>query len=490
MTMTKQVALVPIILGGLAPMVWAQVPTECYPVETVLTPEGVAPEVSALAFAGDRLVACFRRGHIYTMDTHTRQWERFASGLHTPLGILPGEPGEFFVAQLPELTRVADSDGDGVADVYDTICDDWGMAGNYHEFVAGPVRDKDGNFYVALGCASGNADVRFPVRGTYTRRGRKGKMHYSPVPYRGWVVRISPNGHLTPISCGLRQPNGIGFNPQGDLFVVDNQGDWVGTLPLHHVTPGAFHGHASSLVWDPTFVGNPVEVPIETLAARRKRPAIQFPQHDMAGSVAQPLIDTTQGRFGPYAGQFFVAEWNHPRIHRVALERVDGVYQGACFPFLDGKGLRRGNNRLAFAPDGSLYVGQTSRGWGPTEGLQRIAWTGRVPLDIHTMSLTRTGFELTFTAPLDRESALDPSAYSLQHYYYVYHPEYGSPKTAVTPVQVTAVSVSNDGKRVSLSVDGLATDRVYELRPRGIRATDGRELATRMVAYTLNRLRP
>ena len=103
-----------------------------------------------------------------------------------------------------------------------------------------------------------------------------------------------------------------------------------------------------------------------TIRARRKMPAIQFPQNDLAGSTAQPLIDATGGAFGPYAGQLFVAEYSHPRILRVALEKVEGVYQGACFLFVEANGLRKGNNRLAFSPSGDLYVGQVSRHWGGT----------------------------------------------------------------------------------------------------------------------------
>ena len=47
----------------------AQVPRTCYRVADVATPEGIAPEVSAVDFtpAGD-LVLCFRRGYIYIRD--------------------------------------------------------------------------------------------------------------------------------------------------------------------------------------------------------------------------------------------------------------------------------------------------------------------------------------------------------------------------------------------------------------------------------------
>lgn len=480
----------------------AQVPSDCYRVENVPTPRGIAPELGGIAFTSDgQLAATFRRGYLYLLDPAKGTWRKFASGFQTPLGIMPGKPGEFYVAHLPELTRVADTDGDGTADVYETVSDGWGMSGNYHEFVYGPVRDKDGSFFIALGSSSNNALPRPPVRGELTQRGRQAKepreglvnrvQHYSPTPYRGCVVKIGPDGNLRLFATGFRQPNGLVIGPEGDLFVTDNQGDWVGTSPLFHVVEGGFYGHPSSLNWDPALGGrDPVDVPVDELARRRKLPVIAFPQNDMGGSVAQPLFDLSGGKFGPYAGQVFVAEWTYPRILRADLEKIGGDYQGASFIFVEGNGLRTGNNRIAFAPDGkSLYAAQTSRIWGSGEGLQRIVFSGKVPMDIATMRLTKTGFELTFTKPVDPETAKSPAVYSMIHYYYLYHAVYGSPKTDITPAKVTSVSISPDGRRVNLTLEKLVPRRVYELRPGRIKSADGEPLATRLAAYTLNRLK-
>ncbi len=480
-----------------------QVLPSSYKVETVRGPRGIHPEFCSIDFAPDgRLYAAFRRGYIYSFDPQSERWRKFAEGLHTPLGIMAGGKGEFFVAQVPELTRVVDTDDDGAADLFETISDGWGLSGNYHEYIAGPIRDRDGNFYVSLGLASGNADPREPVRGELSRKPRRaaeplaGKVnrigHYSPVPYRGCALKIdAAAGAVSVFSCGFRQPNGIVMSPEGDIFAVDNQGGWVGTSPLHHVTRNAFHGHPASLPWHPDFLGvNPIEADVAELDARRKKPAILFPQNDMGGSSAQPLFDLTDGAFGPYAGQLFVAEWTYPRIYRVFLEKVRGEWQGAAFPFLDGNGLRMANNRLAFSPEGkALYVAQTSRIWGSTEGLQRVVYQGRVPFDILTMKLTQTGFDLTFTKPVDRATAGEASNYSFTHYYYRYHAAYGSPKTEVTPVAVRRAVVAPDGLEVSLTLDELVPGRVFDLRPSGILSAAGEPLATGMAAYTLNRLR-
>ncbi|MBK9165928.1 MAG: hypothetical protein IPM24_00520 [Bryobacterales bacterium] len=486
----------------LAAAAWAQAPPTSYRVENVPMPRGIAPESSAVTFTPDgSLAATFRRGGLYIYDQATAQWNRFASGFQTPLGVLAGKPGEFFVVHLPELTRVVDTNADGKADLYETLSDAWGMSGNYHEFISGPARDAAGNFYVSMGSSSGAADPRLPVRGALTDRGRASREpkpglvnrvgHYAPTLYRGCIVQVTPQRETKLFACGFRQPNGLVVTPEGDLFAVDNQGDWIGTSPLHHVTEGAFHGHPSSLNWHPDFAGrDPVDIPVEELDRKRKRPAIEFPQFDMAGSVAGPAVDTSGGAFGPYSGQMLVADWTYPRVLRADLEKVGGVWQGAAFILFEANGLRTGSNRLALAPDGkSLYIAQTSRIWGATEGIQRLVYTGRVPMDIQHMRLTKTGFELTFTRPVDRATAGNPANYAMSHYYYRYHGQYGSPKTDVTPVKVTGASVSWDKRRVTLRVDNLVADRVFELRPSGIRSAEGEPLSTRIAAYTVRRLR-
>jgi hypothetical protein len=121
-------------LALLASAAAGQVPVVSYRVETIPTPKGIAPEIGGITFAPDgRLAAAFRRGYIYLLDPANLRWEKFAEGLQSPLGIIPGKPDEFFVVHLPELTRIVDTDRDGEADLYETVSDSWGMSGNYHE---------------------------------------------------------------------------------------------------------------------------------------------------------------------------------------------------------------------------------------------------------------------------------------------------------------------------------------------------------------------
>lgn len=462
-----------------------------YSVEDVATPQGVAPSCGGLSFLPDgRLVAVFDHGEVCIYDPANRRWTRFAEGLHTPLGVVAISAREIVVGQRAELTRLVDTTGDGVADRYECITDAWGLSGNYDEFTFGPTIDSKGNFFVALGLGSGGGKVRYEIRGRFNPDGSDFGNHaaFSGVPYRGWVLKITPDGHVFPIACGLREPNGILADGDGGLFVTDNQGDWVGTSPLDHILPGGFYGHPASIVWRPDWRGPPSVLELDRL---RSDASVLFSHGIIANSPGQPIIDSTHGRFGPFAGQMFVTEFNVPRLVRVMLEEVAGGLQGAVTPFFDGPPLRSGNIRLAFAPDGSLWVGQDQRraGWPAEEGIQKVTWTGKTPMDVLSVHLTATGFEFTFTKPVDSAIEMHPEAFSARRYYYLYHQEYGSPRTDVHSVRVSHIARTRDGFRVGFDVDVLQAGEVYEFSLDRLVAADGTHILNPLVAYTATHLR-
>ncbi|HJT79371.1 MAG TPA: hypothetical protein VJ739_19400, partial [Gemmataceae bacterium] len=461
-----------------------------YRMVTVPVPQDVVLEVGGLAFRPDgRLLACTRRGEVWLIshpeadDPAAVQYKLFATGLHEALGLLV-DGKAVYVVQRPELTKLVDRDGDDVADEYVTVCDKWGVSGDYHEFAFGPARDKDGNFFVTLNVGFGGG-------------------HQSKAPWRGWCVKISPKGELTPYAAGLRSPNGINFSPDGDLFYCDNQGEWVATCKMNQVRPGEFYGHPAGLRWvkqspfadslkesypsGMTYDGQKGQNGVSGMPPVTP-PCVWFPYGRMGQSISEPRWDTTGGKFGPFAGQCFVGDQTKANVMRVDLQKIHGRYQGACFPFRSG--FQCGINRLAFGPDGSLYAGQTNRGWGSLGGkpygLQRLVWTGVVPPEIRTMRLTKEGFDLTFTKPLDGASARRLAAYSLQSFTHYYWGTYGSPEVDRRAEKVQAVTVSPDRRKVSLAVSGFRPGRVYELHLDGVKAEDGEPVLHPEAYYTLN----
>jgi len=477
---------------------------DAYTVEQIAMPKGLLSQVGGIDFMPDgRLVACFMRGEVMTYNTSTKEWKLFAEGLLLPLGIHAVSDTEVLVMQTPNLMRIKDTDGDGSADVYENAADDYGVSGNYHEFNYGVVQDTSSNVYFSLNTASSGGGIRPVVRGELNIKGRDGidghKEMFSVVPYRGWVMRLSPDGKLHPYASGFRSPNGLGFDLNGNLFVTDNQSDWVPTGALYHVREGKFYGHPASLVWTQAWKNrDPFNAPVQELDSMRTRAAVLFPQGIMANSPSQPLADVTKGRFGPFAGQLFIGEINRDRILRVMLEKVDGEYQGACVPFVDGHGLHPGNNRLAFDRDGNLWVGQIGFGdWIPDKasGIQKITYTGKVPMEIYSMNLTSDGFDLTFTKPIDKSSANEVANYKMRRYRYEYKKKDINEGIDVVPqvdlkdITVTGVKLSENAKRVSLSISDLQPGFIYELTLGEIKSSDEQTVNNKLICYTVNRLR-
>ncbi|MBI4613325.1 MAG: hypothetical protein HY720_06910 [Planctomycetes bacterium] len=445
-----------------------------YRMLTLLEPEGVVLEVGGLDVdpAGRPTVAT-RRGEIWVVDDAydenptASRWTLFASGLHEPLGAR-WRDGALWVVQRPELTRLVDEDGDGRADLFETASDRWGISGNYHEFAFGPKFDGKGRFWVTLNL------------------GFCGGLGKSVVPWRGWAVLIDPqDGALRPICGGLRSPNGLGANADGEMFYTDNQGDWVGTNKLSHLVPGDWHGHPSGKQWYER-AGFPVPSGEDDF----KPPAVWFPYGRMGQSASDIALDDTAGKFGPFAGQLFVGDQTMASVMRVFLERVGGEYQGACFPFRSG--FDCGVNRLVFGPDGSLFVGMTDRGWGSVGGrrwgLQRLVYTGDVPFEVLSMRATPDGFELRFTHPVDRAAAGNPASYKMASFRYNRWETYGSPEVDRKQHRIAAARVSEDGLSVRLVVEGLRPFHVHELRFPGVRDAAGGPLLHAEAYYTLNRV--
>ena len=485
--MRTTVTLVGILLIYLSPdlATGQDRPTEddYYRIVSLPIPAGVVFEVGGLELLPNgKLAASSRRGDIYTVSNPfdapaAMRFQRFASGLHEVLG-LAWRDGYLYATQRGELSRLKDEDDDGVADVVETVNADWEISGDYHEYAMGSKFDKDGNTWVVL-C----------LTGSFT----------SNVPFRGWCLRIGADGKMTPTCCGLRSPGGIGMNAVGDMFYTDNQGPWNGTCSLKHLRPGTFQGHPAGNRWFKLTdaIGKRPRDPqsnsrVLTEAQKIPQllpPAVYFPYKKMGQSASGIASDRTAGKFGPFRNQLFVGDQTQSTVMRVFLEKVNGRYQGACFPFKSGFGS--GSLALLMTERGSLFVGSTNRGWGSRGNqpfaLERLDWTGKTPFEIHEMRAKPEGFELTFTKPVDRKSAAKMAAYKMTTYTYIYRSDYGSPEVDHTTPTIKRVSVADDGKSVRLYVDGLQRGHVHELHLPGLRSADaGRHLLHPVAYYTLN----
>ena len=462
--------------------------SEYYRLTTIPIPDSVVLEAGGLAFTDDdRLAVCTRRGEVwlitdpYMRKTKTPAFTKFASGLHEALGLASWK-GNLYTTQRAEITKLTDTNGDDRADLYESVYS-WPLSGNYHEYSYGPLFLPNGDMLVTLNLA-------------WIGYGE------SLAKWRGWMLKISQDGQMTPIATGLRSPAGFGFNTEGDVFYAENQGDWIGSGRITHLEKGDFAGNPAGLKWSgepesplglkkediPDSVGLMYE--FAKNVSSLKIPTVWFPHTIMGISTSFILADTTGGKFGPFTGQLFVGDQGHSKVMRVFLEKVKGEYQGACFPFREG--FESGVLRPAWGKDGSLFVGMTSRGWNSTGpapyGLQKLTWTGKMPFEIKSIQAKSNGFELEFTMPVNAAQAGNLANYNITGFTYSYHRSYGSPIINQADCHIHKATVSDDRRKVRPYVGGLREGYVHELKVNGIKAGNGTPLLHNSAYYTLNNL--
>lgn len=456
-----------------------------YKITQFAIPENESLEIGDIELMPDgRLAVCTRRGEVWLITNpfssdpaNEAKFIRFAHGLHESLG-LAYRHGWLYVTQRAEVTRIKDSDGDGKADIFEAVSDGWEVSGDHHEYAFGSKFDRDGNLWVTL-CLTGSAS--------------------SAVEYRGWCLRISPDGQVIPTTSGIRSPGGMGMNAAGDMFFTENQGPWNGACALKHLEPGKFVGHPAGLKWYELASAVLGEKPQEPTTKSRMiteakkipqllPPAVYFPYPKMGQSASGIVCDTTGGKFGPFANQLFVGDQSHSTIMRVVLEKVQGHYQGACIPFRAG--FSSGNLGMLMTKQGSLFVGGTDRGWSARGGkpfaLERLDWTGQTPFEVHEVHAKPDGFEFTFLEPIDPKTATDPKSYDLQTYTYIYQADYGSPEVDGTRPTIDRIDISPDNKAVRLHINKLMEGHVHEMHLSGVRNASGQNLLHPQVYYTLN----
>jgi cytochrome c len=429
-------------------------------------PDGFLPKVAGMDFLPDgRLVvstwdalgAVYVLDNVQSGDPKQIKVKRIAQGLAEPLGLKVVD-GDIYVLQKQELTKLVDKDGDGLIDEYQCFAKGWRASANFHEFAFG-LAYKDGYFYAALAIAinPGGASTKPQVLD------------------RGKVIKISQkDGSIEFIARGLRTPDGVNLGPDGELFIADNQGDWLPSSKILHVRPGAFFN--SYAVDSAAVAGLPVTQPV-----------VWLPQDDIGNSPTQPIVINV----GPYQNQLLHGDVCYGGLQRVFMEKVDGNYQGCVFRF--SQGLEGATHRLAWGPDGALYVGMIGNpgNWGQTGklwyGLQRMAFNGGSTFEMLAVRAKSNGLEIEFTEPLRPHDGWDPAHYDVKQWRYQPTVNYGGPKIDETSLTVKSASVSADRKKVFLEIPGMKPQHVAYLRLKNLPLSElGHELWTTEGWYTMN----
>ena len=397
--------------------------------------------------------------HVGKSDHNDITYKKIASGLAEPLGLKVVDD-VIYVMQKQEMTRLIDLDGDDVIDKYETLCDDWGVSDNFHEFGFG-LEEKEGWLYanLATGILPGGASMPDQDKD------------------RGSAIRVNvETGDFEVVANGLRTPNGVGKGYNGEIFVSDNEGDWLPSSKILHLQKDKWFGSRSV-----DFEG--------TASLEETKPVVWLPQDEIGNSPTQMVgID-----FGPYKNQMLHGDVYHGGLKRVFVEEIDNSLQGCVFRFTQG--LEAGINRLRWGPDQALYVGGIGNpgNWGQTQklwyGLQKLELTGENAFEMLAIRAKSNGMEIEFTESLTGNDGWNPADFEVRQWYYLPTINYGGPKMEEEQMVVKSATRSKDGKKVFLEIPGLKENHVVYIRLRkNYISANSKSLWTTEGWYTLNNI--
>ncbi len=297
--------------------------------------------------------------------------------------------GNVYYTCIPDLWLLRDTTGKGKADVRQSLAHGFGVhvcffGHDLHGLRMGP----DGRLYFSIGDRGFNVTTK------------EGKHLYNPDS--GAVLRCEPDGsNLEVVATGLRNPQELAFDAQGNLFTVDNNSDSGDRCRLVYVVAGGDSGwrtgyqYGSDLgergpfnaekVWGLGDPDQPAYI-VPPLAHLTTGPA---------GLVFNPGATALPGR---YAGHFFVCDF-------LGASSRSGVWsfavkpKGAAFAIDDAHEFLKGilATDCDFGPDGGFYVSDWVHGWTLTgKGrIYRFADTeaAKDPLLAEVKKLLADGFD-------------------------------------------------------------------------------------------------
>lgn len=454
---------------------------EFYPIVNVPIPTDTVIEAGAFVVLPDKRIAVGTRyGEIYILSGVDEKkpnpaYHLYATGMDEIFG-LAYKDDAFYVTQSCELTRVTDTKHDGKANRFETLSDAWGYE-HYHEYAWGSKFDPEGNLFVAL-CLSYSYEAH--------------------ALFRGFALKVTPEGKTVAVASGLRSPAGIGPNEHGALMYIENQGPWNCACSLKAISPSAFEGHPASFNWYkyapelgpvPEMPKSGSRVIIEKERVKQLVPySVIFPYIRMGRSITGFTVNRTKGKFGPFEDQMFLGDYTLSIIMRATTEQINGVWQGACYPFREG--LSTGILNVVFTPEGNLLCGGTNRGW-PVRGLkpyalERLDWSGKMPFEIKQITIEPDGFKVAFTKPVDSTTGDAPESYKLSTFTHPYQASYGGPEIEQTTPIVRSVALADDGMSARLVLDKMIRGHVYDFDLGTVRSRDNEELLHRKAYYTVN----
>lgn len=270
------------------------------------------------------------------------------------------------------LYRAEDTDGDDVADTFETLLLFTGPMGEHgpHAIRRGP----DGYPTILLGNHTGiskeETDPLSPLRGY-----KESQLLPRYMDARGHAVNIwAPGGTIwrldfekkknTLLAGGFRNPYDHAFNLEGELFTFDSDMEWDINLPWYrevrsvHVVPGGEYGwRTGSGKWPAYYLDS---LPPLREVGRGSPVGVEFYHHYVYPKE--------------YFDGYLEGDWSRGRILFSKLERSGATYRvvGSTNEFVYGEPLNVTD--LEVGPDGFVYF--VTGGRDTEGGMYRVAYRG------------------------------------------------------------------------------------------------------------------
>lgn len=335
---------------------------------------------------------------------HAVKWQRYASGLNSPLG-LEMVDGVLHVLTQHQILQLHDMNKDGEADFIKPFTKGRFPAGRLHDL----SRDAAGNFY----CSH--------VKG---------------------IHRISADGKsIEKVSVHSRNPLGIGVRPDGLALSDSSEGNKSnGTCTVFE----SFHSE-------------------NTKTAAKLNRILYLPRGVDNSPGSRKFMNSPA--FGPLGKSIMGVSYGTGRIYQILRDSNHGSPQ-AALQLLPGE-FSSGTARLDTNPkDGQLYVVGLD-GWGDfgvEEGcFSRVRYTGKEALIPISWKSYNNGLSVRFNMPLDSESITREQIFLQQWNYRDSLHTYGSVEYSVKDphqighdrLKVASVHFSADGMEMFINAPDI-----------------------------------
>lgn len=361
------------------------------------------------------------------------QWKRICTGLFQPLGVKTVN-GVIHVACRDQIARLHDYNGDEEIDYIECFNSDHQVTEHFHEFAMGLQTDAEGNFY-------------------YAKSARHAKT--ALVPHHGTLLKVSPDGAKTEILAnGFRAANGVCLNPDGSFIVTDQEGHWNPKNRINYVRQGGFYGNMMGYHDVDDESDEAMEQPLCWITNEFDR------------SPGELLWIPDWANWGPMNERLLNLSYGMGKIFLVPHEILNGQAQGGMlslgleFPTGIMRGRFHKTNGQLYATGMFAWAGNKRQ----DGGFYRIRYTGKPAHQVIGLRAFQQGIQLTFTDPLNENSAADPSNYAVKVWNLKRTKNYGSKHYNERPWKVESAELSQAGLSVFLRIPQIAPTWSMEIK--------------------------